>query len=209
MPALLTPILSLGDFDFVGAEEPESVTFGKEQASYTHILIGGGHVVDLLGAGDPDISWSGYFTGIQAQFRAQYLENLCKQGQSLNLVTSTFVKQVVITRFTYGFHFIYPIRYTITLKVIQDLTLPVNYIIPPDITISVTSALIQAQDLAIQVGNLDVMNAIALTLTAIQNASPLTSAPNTAINASLIAAQNAQTAVSQAIAGAEAKIFTQ
>lgn len=208
MPSLLQPVLSLGEFDFVGVEEPEAIEFGKEQMAYTHLLIGGGHVVDLLGAGDPDISWSGYFTGFQAEFRARFLENLCKQGQPLNLTTGDFIKQVVITRFTYGFHFVYPIRYSITLKVIQDLTTPVTIIIPPDITISVITALIQAQDYAAEINNPSVSSALALTLGLVENAAPLTGASSNDINAILSAAQNAQTTVTQAINQLESGLFS-
>ncbi len=207
LPSVLTPILQLGDFDFLGFEEPESVTFGKEQAAYKHILIGGGRVIDLLGAGDPDISWSGYFTGFQAEFRARFLENLTKTGKSLLLKTSTFVKEVVVTRFTYGYHKVFPISYTITLQVVQDKTSPINVIIPGDLTDTVISALIEAQDIAILIANPSVSSAIALALIAAQEAAPLTGASNVQINAALAAAQAAQTAIGAAISAIETNIF--
>lgn len=207
MPALLTPILQLGDFDFVGFEEPVAINFGKEQAAYKHILIGGGRVIDLLGAGDPDITWSGYFTGAQAEFRARFLEGLTKAGQPLLLKTSQFVRQVVITKFTYGFHFVFPISYTITVMVIQDETLPVNFIVPGDLTDTVLSAIIQAQDIAILINNPSVISALALALIAAQQAAPFSTASNVQLNAALSAAQNAQMAISAAIAQTETSLF--
>lgn len=204
---ILTPVLQLGDFDFVGFEEPTEVRFGKEQLTYKHILIGGGRVIDMMGAGDTDISWSGYFTGFQAQYRAQFLQQMLSEGKPLLLKTSQFVKQVVIKDFTWGFHFVFPISYTITLQVIQDQTQPVDFLIPPDITFTIISALIQAQDIAILINNASVSSAIALALIAAQAASPFDQATNVQINAALAAAQNAQAAISAAISNIEGSIF--
>lgn len=191
----LLPILRLGDFDFMGFEEPESLTFGKEQSSYKHVLIGGGRVIDLLGAGDPDITWSGYFTGFQGEFRARYIEGLVKAGKPLLLKTASFIKQVVITRFIWNFHKVFPISYTITVQVIQDQTLPVDFIIPGDITDTILNALIQAQDIAVLINNPSITSALALALTAAQLAAPFTGATNIQINAALAAAQAAQAAI--------------
>lgn len=205
--AITTPILQLGDFDFLGFEEPESVTFGKEQSATKHMLIGGGRVIDLLGAGDPDISWSGYFTGFQAEFRARFIENLVKAGKPLLLKTSQFVKNVVITRFTYGYHKVFPIAYSITLMVIEDKTLPVTFQVPGDITDTVLSALLEAMDIAILIADGSISSALALALIAAEEAAPFASASSASIAAALAAAQAAQVVIGTAIDTVEQKLF--
>ncbi len=205
--ALLTPTLQLGDFFFTGFEEPTEVTFGKEQSVYKHILIGGGRVIDLLGAGDPDITWSGYFTGSTAENRARFLDGLTKSGKPLLLKTSQFVKNVVITNFTYGFHFVFPISYTITLQVIQDNTLPISFAIPGDLTIVVLSALLEMQDIATLINNPSVANSIALALLAAQEAAPFLSATSGQVNNALLAAQSAVTTINGAIQNVEKSLF--
>ncbi len=206
--ALFIPTLQLGPFIFLGFEEPESIHFGKEQSSYKHILIGGGRVIDLLGAGDPDITWTGYFVGATAQYRARYMESLVKAGKPLLLKTSSFIKQVVITSFTYDFHKVFPITYNITLQVIQDLTLPVNFQIPGDITDAINSALIEANDIAILVANPSVTSALALVLIAVEAVGSFTASTNVAINAAISATQGAISATDAASAIASTGAYT-
>lgn len=205
--ATILPVLTLGDFVFEGFEEPYELTFGKEQAAYKHILIGGGRIIDLMGAGDPDITWSGYFTGFQAPLRARYLENLCKQGQALTLRTGSFIKQVVITNFTFGQHEIWPIQYNITVQVIQDLTSPVTIAVPADLTITVLEYLFQAQAIAALINNPSITSSIALAVQLAEAAAPFDQASNSAIASALGAAQSALSVVNTAINNTENSIF--
>jgi hypothetical protein len=205
--SLFQPVLQLGTFDFLRFEEPESVTFGKSQDTYVHQLIGGGRVIDVMGAHEPDIQWSGYFTGAQAEDRARFVESMTKKGNMLILTTSQFVKKVIIKDFTYGFHFVYPIAYSITLEVIQDLTLPVNFAVPGDLSDTILSALLEAEDIATLVADGSVQSAIALALIAAQEAAPFIGASNAVLNAALAAAQNAQAAIGAAINNAQAGLF--
>lgn len=209
--ALLSPILSLntpiGTIDFLGFEQPQSVTFGKEQQSYKHILIGGGRVIDLLGAGDPDITFSGYFTGEGGTLRAQFLESVVNTSQQLTLTATQFIKQVVVTKFTYGFHAVFPIAYTITLQVVQDKTQPVSFAVPGDLTTTITESLIQAADIASFVHDKNVQSTLALALIAAEQASPFSSATTAAVAAALSAAQGALTAVNSAKSVVETGLF--
>jgi hypothetical protein len=205
--AILTPTLQLGDFIFTGVEEPESLKFGKEQSAHKHVLIGGGRVIDLLGAGDPDISWTGFFTGFQAPFRARFMETLVTAAKPLLLKTSSFVKQVVITSFSWDYHKVWPIQYTITVQVIQDQTQPINFQVPGDITDAILNSILEAQDLAILIADGSINSAIAIALIAADNASPFTSATNVELIAALSAAQGAQTAIANAITIAEKGLF--
>jgi hypothetical protein len=198
----------LDTFIFEGFEEPYEINFGKEQAAYKHVLIGGGRVIDLMGAGDPDITWSGYFTGFQAPLRARYLETLCNESKPLILRTNAFVKEVVITKFTYGQHEIWPIQYTITLQVIQDKTLPVNINVPGDLTITTLEYLFQAEALAALINNDGISGAIAAAIAAAEAAAPFDGASNAAIQAALSAAQNASSVVSSVISQTESNIFS-
>ncbi len=204
---IFTPVLQLGNFDFIGVEQPESLTFGKEQVAYKHILIGGARIIDLLGAGNPDITWSGYFVGQTAILRAQELESVVQAGQPLQLTTGQFVKQVVITSFTYDFHFVFPVKYTITVQVIQDQTSPVNFLIPGDLTQVVLGYILQAQDIATLIANPSINSALALSLIAAEAAAPFDGATNVAINGMISAAQAAQAVIGGAIQAAESNIF--
>lgn len=203
----LTPVLQLGTFDFIGLEQPESVLFGKEQSAYKHILIGGGRIIDLLGAGNPDITWSGYFIGQTAIERAQFLEQMVQSAQPLQLTTAQFVKQVVITNFSYDFRFVFPVRYTITLQVIQDETAPVNFLIPGDLSQVTLEAILQAQDIATLIANPSINSAIALALIAAQAASPFDAASNVLINGMISSSQAVQAAIAGAITASETRLF--
>lgn len=204
---LFTPVLQLGDFIFEGFEEPYQLNFGKEQSTAKHMLIGGGKVIDMMGATDPDITWSGYFTGFQAEYRARFMESLCKAGQPLLLKTSQFIKQVVISKFTFDFHFKWPIQYTITVQVIEDKTLPINFEIPGDLTQTILEYLFEAENIAALINNPSISSALALAIIAAQAAAPFDGASNTAINAALSAAQNAVSAVNTVIQTTEQGIF--
>lgn len=206
--AFQQPILQLGDFQFVTFEEPESVTFGKHQATYKHIMIGGKRIIDVMGAGDPDISWNGYFTGIGAEERARFLERMASEGQELTLLTSEFVKRVIISDFTYDYHRHWPIKYTITLLVVTDLTNPVTQLVQGDISDVVLDAIVQVADIATQVGNPSVSNAIGLVNDILGNIAPLDQATADQIREALAAASNAQTAIGQAITQLEAGVFS-
>lgn len=198
----------LDGFIFEGFEEPYELNFGKEQSAYKHILIGGGRVIDLMGAGDPDITWSGYFTGFQAPFRARFLETLCKEGKTLTLRTNVFVKDVVITKFTFGQHEIWPIQYTITVQVIEDKTSPVNFQVPGDLTITTLEYLFQAETIADLINDPDINSALALAVQAAQAAAPFDSAAGEAIAAALSAAQNASSVVDSVINSVTQDIFS-
>lgn len=194
-------------FIFEGFEEPSTVLFGKEQSSCKHLLIGGGRVIDLMGAGDPDITFNGYFTGLQAPLRARYLETLCQQGVTLTLRTNIFSKDVVIKKITFGQREILPIPYTITLEVIKDNTLPINFAVPGDLTITVLEYLFQVQNIAALVNDPDVNSAIALAIQAAEAAAPFDGASNEQIALALSAAQNAGSVINTAIGGLENSIF--
>lgn len=194
-------------FVFEGFEEPYEVVFGKEQAAYKHILIGGGRVIDMMGAGDPDITWSGYFTGFQAPFRAQYLNTLCNEGKTLTLRTNIFVKDIVITKFTFGQHETWPIQYTITVQVVQDQTLPINIQVPGDLTITALEYLFQAETIAAVINEGGITGAIAAAIQAAQLAAPFDGASNAAVSAALAAAQNASSVVGTVISATENSIF--
>jgi hypothetical protein len=90
----------LGDFVFDGFEVPSHIQFGGGQGMTVHRLVGGERVVDLLGADEMDISWSGTFinsTGInlvragldrgdkEPEMRVRQLEQMRADGKPLPL----------------------------------------------------------------------------------------------------------------------------
>jgi hypothetical protein len=120
----------LGDILFSHFEIPEAFNFGGNQMLVTHQLVGGGRVVDAMGRADSDISWSGMFLGEEAELRARALDFLRVQGQQIEFIFGGFIYLVVISSFTPVLNTTYKIPYSITLKVIENLTLPIP-IAPP------------------------------------------------------------------------------
>src|ERR1700692_3272344 len=120
-------ILLLGDVIFQEHEIPPRINFGGVQALGTHQLVGGGRIVDSMGSVDDDISFSGLFfsnanAGLDALPRAKELNALRKAGDELEFIYYDMVYLVKILDFKANFERFYQIPYSITLRVIQDLS---------------------------------------------------------------------------------------
>lgn len=104
----------LGDFSFSGFEVPSHISLGGRQAMTVHHLPGGERVIDLLGADDRPLEWSGTFinsTGVDItdfafdvgdhnpSARARQLDQMRADGKSLPLVWGDFFYTVIIDSF--------------------------------------------------------------------------------------------------------------
>ena len=61
-----------------------------------HRLVGGGRVVDAMGADDADVEWGGILTGPDAPERLRVLEALRRGGEAVGLAWSGYRYTVVV-----------------------------------------------------------------------------------------------------------------
>ena len=169
--SLFTPTLTLGPITFTTYEIPAHINFGGMQALSVKQLVGGQRIVDAMGVVQDDITWSGIFFGTTALFRARFLDGLRSQGLALPLTWSQFSYSVVIKDFKASYERDYQIPYSITVSVIQDLTIPIPILIPASYNDSVQVLLAQANDLALIAQNANVSTAL-LALNLAVNAIP-------------------------------------
>ena len=89
-------MIALGPVVFGGFEVPERVSLGGKQLLAVHRLVGGGRVVDAMGADDADVRWSGILTGPDAPERLRVLEGLRRGGEAIGLAWSGYRYTVVV-----------------------------------------------------------------------------------------------------------------
>lgn len=194
-------IVKLEDFIFNFFEVPESIPFGTNQICAVHELIGGKRVIDAMGRSDVDITWSGYFLGIDAAERVQYIKGLAISGKELTFSYAQFSFKVYIKSFTPSFERTYQIPFTITLGVVEDLTKPVNIIFPSTFDDAITDALIQALDIAYFVANPGLDSSLALIGIAIQTIPSFADASVAELASVVSSINNAQSTVGSLIGG--------
>lgn len=90
--------LVLGPVVFQGFELPERLRFGGRQSLAVHDLVGGGRVVDAMGANEEPITWSGFMAGAEAAERLRVLERLRRSGAVLPLSWEGWLFTAVIER---------------------------------------------------------------------------------------------------------------
>ena len=118
-------LVSVGDFVAFGLETPEKMPFGGTQKIVTHKFLGGARVIDVLGADEAEITWSGFFFGPLAQFRAQSVDAMRQAGDAVPLVWPGDMRNVIVT----GFHCSYErggamLPYTIACTVLPNFQAP-------------------------------------------------------------------------------------
>lgn len=115
--------LILGPYVFTDFAIPERVPLGGEQRKATHELLGGKRVVDAMGPSESDISWSGRFQGADAFVKASAIDAMRLAGVKVPLIIDASFRTVLITEFKYNYERFYQITYTITVHVVDSLTL--------------------------------------------------------------------------------------
>ena len=91
--------VTLGGIEFSGMEVPEKIPFGGTQQTVTNKFPGGDRQVQVMGADDRDIDWSGKFYGNDAISRALIFEDMKNKGLPVDLVWDNFKRQVIIKSF--------------------------------------------------------------------------------------------------------------
>lgn len=124
-------VLTLGGVPFQDMEVPEKINFGGRQRVAVQNLIGGGRVVSALGLDDGAISFSGIFSGTDAEARAQELDAARALGAQLPLIWAGFYYVVVIEAFTAEYRKATLIPFSINCLVVTDpLAAAANVVAP-------------------------------------------------------------------------------
>ncbi len=202
-------VIRLGNFEFGGLEVPQQINFGGKQQIVQHELIGGVRVLDSLGKSDSDISWSGLMTGPDAITRAQTLNQLRVNGETLSLQWFSLNYSVIIASFEANTEKFYQVTYTITLKVLTDNANPISTKNIIGFNEAIRNDLTTANTLSAQVNVPAVTTSMAALTAAVDavptfnGASQATTAPVTSLLQSTIdAVKDAYTAVKTRLFGA-------
>jgi hypothetical protein len=183
-------LVKLGNIVFDDFEIPESLQFGGEQIGSVHQLIGGKRVVDLMGNSVSNISWSGYFLGIDAIQRARYVHQVMNQAQQQVFTYYDFRYNVYIKSFVCNLQASYKIPFSIELGVIEDLTSPQNLLFPASFSSVIRDAYIQALDIASFIQNPSLDSSLALLGAAINTIGDFSDASLSSIIEIVALAQN-------------------
>lgn len=113
--------VAVGGVEVIGLETPERMPFGGSQRIATHFLLGGDMVFDTMGPEEADISFSGLFSGPEAQGRALQFDQMRKAGQVVQLTWPGDGRNVIIKDFKCSYErggFLMP--YSITCLVLPQ-----------------------------------------------------------------------------------------
>ncbi|MHB1303030.1 MAG: hypothetical protein ACYCZB_06090 [Acidiphilium sp.] len=113
--------VALGGVAFRDFEIPEAIVFGGAQRMAVHQPVGGGRVIDVLGAEAETIRFSGTFSGPDAEARAQLLDIARVAGATLPLAWSGFAFSVVIGSFVAVYQKPWWIPFEIELVAVENL----------------------------------------------------------------------------------------
>lgn len=112
--------LVLGSVAFRDFEVPERIVFGGTQKLAVHELPGGGRVIDVMGAQNADLVWSGVFSGADAAERVRLLDGLRLLAAEVPLSWDVFAYTVIIERFEAEYTNPWWIPYHLVCKIVQD-----------------------------------------------------------------------------------------
>jgi hypothetical protein len=113
-------VLTLAGVAFQDFEIPEKIQFGGGQRLAVNELIGGGRVVNPLGADDGEIIFRGIFSGDDASARAQLLDAARAIGAAIPLVWGEFFYSVVLAEFAAAFTKPWWIPFALRCVVVSD-----------------------------------------------------------------------------------------
>lgn len=116
---MATVAVTLGPIAFRDFEVPERIVFGGVQRLAVHQPIGGGRVVDVLGAEPGEIAFGGVFSGPDAALRAEALEAARDAGAVLPLAWDGFARMVLVAGFGASYEKPWWIPFALTLLVVQ------------------------------------------------------------------------------------------
>jgi hypothetical protein len=118
---MTTVAVTLGGVAFRDFEIPAEISFGGVQRLAIHQPVGGGRVIDTLGAAATEIGFAGTFSGPDAELRAQALGIARDAGVALPLVWGGFAYTVVIASFEALYRKPWWIPFRIALVAVENL----------------------------------------------------------------------------------------
>lgn len=195
--------LTLGIMTFSNFEVPQNINFGGEQNLSVKTLVGGQRVIDAMGRMDDDISWSGLFFGENATERAQFLDAQRVLGIELPLTYFTFNYLVIIKDFKCSFERFYQIRYSITVTVVQNLTLPFTFLLPSGYNDAINNDLNTSNNLSVPIANPVIIADLIVVSASIKSVPSLVKASPSTIAAILKNIGTLQVDIASAIANLE------
>ncbi|MDE2302435.1 MAG: hypothetical protein KGK11_07720 [Sphingomonadales bacterium] len=157
-------MLTLGDFTFQRGEIPERIAFGTQQQLQVHRLVGGGRVIDAMGAAPLRPEWSGWLSGPAALDRARQLKRMAEAGAPLPLAWGEFAYSVLIAQFSAEDRAGPFLPYRIALEVLEDTGAPAPAAPPPGF------AAVLAGDLAGAVAAASAVPVLAAAMTTVSGA---------------------------------------
>lgn len=197
----MTTFLILGPVVFEEFEIPNHINFGGSQALSVKQLVGGQRIIDAMGRFDDDITWSGLFFGGTAVFRARFLDQMRSQGLPWSLIFSIFNYSVVIKDFKASYERDYQIPYSITVTVIQNLSLPIPILLPASFGDAIDDLMTAAGNLGLLTGNASVIAALSALQTAVSAVPDFSKASSAQIASVVAPLLIAQSVTSNAISG--------
>lgn len=193
-------LVRLGEFIFDGFEYPEAINFGGSQIMSRQTLVGGKRVINTMGRSDDDISWSGYFDGLGALDRARFIDQYRIDGKPLDFTYDRFKYKVLIKDFKPVYKTFYWIPYSITLEVIEDLTLPQTFLFPATFADLILDAIAQALEIGELIGDGGLLSELAALSGIINGVPGLNNATTSELNAILSGIAGAQSAITNLLA---------
>lgn len=115
--------VTLGGVVFRDFEVPDAIAFGGKQRLALHQPVGGGQVIDVLGAEPDAISFTGTFSGPDAELRARTLDVARAAGAVLPLSWGGFAYRVMIASFSAVYRKSWWIPFTVELVPVLDLVM--------------------------------------------------------------------------------------
>lgn len=122
--------VSVAGYLLTGWEIPEQVVWGGAQRMNVHKFVGGSRYIDVMGADNDAVSWTGRFLGPDASFRADEFDQMRKAGEIVELIFAGRYYEAVISNLSMTQQTQYLITYKISFTVLIDE----SYVTPPDLT---------------------------------------------------------------------------
>ncbi len=112
----------LGDMVLKTTEKPDFVQHGGGQMLAVNTFPGGNVSIQNFGSTYREISWEGWFEGVDAMERMYKIGNMRQKGNAIDFVTEAYTQKVVIKEFEPDHRTNFFIPFSITLQRVVQIT---------------------------------------------------------------------------------------
>ena len=112
----------LGGMELRTTEKPDSVQHGGGQMLAVNTFPGGNVSIQNFGSTYREISWEGWFEGVDAMERMYKIGNMRQKGNAIDFVTEAYTQKVVIKDFEPDHRTNFFIPFSITLQRVVQIT---------------------------------------------------------------------------------------